>query len=254
MPGKRGTVPKDKLLTEGFNQKKLGPRASKEAIRKATRESRMDKERLEVEKRRQATELLNMEKKIAATARAVERAQKGLGVKSDKPDVEEPEDEVTKSDSPETDSNKDDEKSAHQMLQDLRYAYRNAVGVDGKRGKQRLKQLMENDGDFKFAVKELLKIEASLLAAKIRKDGGDGEGHGLQQQNFFVVLKGLEDGPKMLEAAKSDAMVDMKQVQRAINPDQGEVYEAEEEENNQRDAPVQLQKPVSESIEGVEGW
>jgi hypothetical protein len=244
MPGKSGTVPKDKLLMDGFNQTKIGPRASQEAIRKAQRESRLAKERLEVEKRRQATELLNMEKKIASTARVVERAQKDLGLrKPDKPDVQEPEDEVAKEPDVASDpepTSKEDEKSAHQMLQDLRYAYRNAVGVDGKRGKQRLKQLMENDADFKFAVKELLKIEASLLAAKIRKDGGNGESGGIRQQNFFVVLKGLEDGPKIIEAAQG-ASVDMKQVQRAINPEQGEVYEAEEAKS-MRDVPVQLQK------------
>ncbi len=241
MPRRPGTVPKDQLIVDGFNQKKLGPRATKADIHKAKRAANMAKARIELERKRQVVELEKMEKQLA-------RAKKEVGIKDPKPipDAPEPEDEVAVDDSlpPAPD---EDEKSAHKMLLDLRYAYRNSRGPGGKKGKLRLVELMENDGDFKFAVKELLRIEAALLAAKIRKEGGDGEGKGPGQQNFFVVLKGLEDGPKMLEAAKGDAMVDMKQVQRAINPEQGEVYEVEEESRSA--PPEQLQKAAD-----VEGW
>jgi hypothetical protein len=245
MTSKAGGRPsKDQEILDNFNHKKLGPKASRETIRKAERADRLAKERLAMERRKQQETLDKMKKDAL---RQIATVKKDLGIKDPETPVDNPVDSSmdTSSESPEP-TEKEDEKSAHQMLQDLRYAYRTSVGVDGKKGKMRLKQLMENDADFKFAVKELLKIEASLLAAKIRKDGGDGETKGIGQQNFFVVLKGLEDGPKMLEAAL-DKTVDLKQVSRAINPDQGEVYEAEEESRNA--APVQLSK-----VDNVEGW
>ena len=106
---------------------------------------------------------------------------------------------------------------------------------------------MDDDKEFKFMVKELLKIEASLMAAKIRKEG-DTESPGSRQQNFFVVLKGLEEEKKLLsDAGVVDKTVDMKQIQRAINPDLGEVYEAEEESKSV--PPEQLSKVNSDNVE-----
>lgn len=132
-----------------------------------------------------------------------------------------------------------DLKAAYDMLLHMRFAYRNSKGPTGKKGKQRLVELMNNDADFKFAVKELLKIESALLSAKIRKEG-DGAVGG-SNQNFFVVLKGLETEKTILEAMK-DNSVDMKQIQRAMNPDEHS-YEPEEEVN-QRGAPEQLHKSL----------
>ncbi len=134
----------------------------------------------------------------------------------------------------------DNLQAAYDMLLHMRYAYRNSKGPTGAKGRQRLVELMNNDADFKFAVKELLKIESALLAAKIRKEG-DGVVGG-SNQNFFVVLKGLESERPMLEAM-TDKTVDMKQIQKAMNPDENS-YEPEEEVN-QRDAP----EPLSKSIE-----
>jgi len=133
----------------------------------------------------------------------------------------------------ESEKDLDDEKSAYQMLQDLRYGYRNSVGPGGKKGKQRLVELMESDTEFKFVVKELMKIESALMSAKARKNEEPG---GVGQQNFFVILKGLEDEKKFLGAV--DKTVDMKQISQAINPEENS-YEPEEEVN-QRDAPEML--------------
>jgi len=133
----------------------------------------------------------------------------------------------------ETEKDLDDEKSAYQMLQDLRYGYRNSVGPGGKKGKQRLVELMESDTEFKFVVKELMKIESALMSAKARKNEEPG---GVGQQNFFVILKGLEDEKKFLGAV--DKTVDMKQISQAINPEENS-YEPEEDAN-QREAPEML--------------
>jgi len=133
----------------------------------------------------------------------------------------------------ESEKDLDDEKSAYQMLQDLRYGYRNSVGPGGKKGKQRLVELMESDTEFKFVVKELMKIESALMSAKARKNEEPG---GVGQQNFFVILKGLEDEKKFLGTV--DKTVDMKQISQAINPEENS-YEPEEEVN-QREAPEML--------------
>ena len=108
--------------------------------------------------------------------------------------------------------------AAYQMLEDMRWVYRTL------RGRTKLKKLVKGDDrQFVFMVKELMKIESALLSAKIRKEGDVG---GVGQQNFFVVLKGLEDEKKF---EVLDKTVDMKQIQSAIDPN-AELYEAEEEE------------------------
>jgi hypothetical protein len=121
----------------------------------------------------------------------------------------------------------DDLKAAQQMLQDLRYAYRNSVGADGKRGKQRLVALMESDAEFKFVVKELLKIEASLMAAQSRKEGSTGESG---NQCVFVILKGLETDKEILGLTSETSGLDIKQIQHALNPD-GSEYDGDRKEN-----------------------
>ncbi len=237
-----GRPPKDAPITNNFNQTKIGAHATKKEILAAKRAMRMETQRQEYERQKQQIDLDKL-------AGIVKKAQEKVGVPDEQAEDGEEEQEELGEPVPKSKiAPDDDEKSAQQMLQHLRYAYRNAVGPTGKKGRARLVELMENDGEFKFAVKELMKIESSLLAAKIRK-ADDGRG-GVGQQNFFVVLKGLEDEKKYLGAGRVDKTVDMKQIQRAINPDMGEVYEAEEEEVSQRGAPEQLQKPV----ESVEGW
>lgn len=86
-------------------------------------------------------------------------------------------------------------------------------------------------------VKELMKIEASLMAAKVRK------GEDLNQpdqRSFFVVLKGLEDEKKYL-SSEMDKTIDMGQIQKAINPGLASGNEiGEREDKNQ--PPEQLLK------------
>jgi hypothetical protein len=107
----------------------------------------------------------------------------------------------------------EDSRSAYKMLQDMRWVYKDL------KGREKLRELVESDDrQFVFMVKELMKIEAALLAAKIRKTGEE-EGKGVNQ-NFFVVLKGLESDKKILEMTDKD--VDMKQISRALNPDGSE--------------------------------
>ena len=117
----------------------------------------------------------------------------------------------------------DNDKSAMQMLQDLRYAYRNAVSADGKKGRQRLLDLMKNDVDFKFAMKELMRIEASIASAKVRlREDPD------SNMTTFVIIKGLEGSEK---AKVSDPFLDLEQIADAFNPstETREAYEPEME-------------------------
>jgi hypothetical protein len=247
-PRSGGRAPKDAPISDGYNPTKLGPHATKKEIAAAKRTMRLEKERLEHERRKQQVELDKVAKQVA-------KVQEKIGVSAYETGGDGEDELSTQSpDASPVASPDEDDKSAQQMLQHLRYAYRNSVGPNGKKGRSRLVELMENDGEFKFAVKELMKIEASLLAAKIRrKDEGNG---GVGQQNFFVVLKGLEEDKKFLPAGKVDKTVDMKQIQRAINPDAIEVFE---EEDSQRGAPVQLSRGSGSTDEGnatdnMEGW
>jgi hypothetical protein len=130
----------------------------------------------------------------------------------------------------------DDTKSANQMLQDMRWVYRE---VQGRR--KLLKLIKSDDKQFVLMVKELMKIETALLSAKIRKEGDIGGGN---NQNFFVVLKGLDDDKKVVQVM--DKTIDMKQIENALNPNAEEYVP---EEVNSRDAPEQLMKPV-ERMEG----
>ena len=190
-----GRTPKDVKITEGFNLIKKGdfrlPKKVRLQLGKEDKERKEARIRLE-EKAKELRELNEIN--------VIDEE----GVKLDK----------------------DDEKSASKMLQDLRYAYRNAVGPDGKKGRNRLLALLESDAEFKFAVRELVKVDTAIVTAKLRKNEGP-EG-GVGQQNFFVVLKGLEEEKKFLTAGTEDKTVDMKQIQRAMNPDENS-YEPEEE-------------------------
>jgi hypothetical protein len=105
-----------------------------------------------------------------------------------------------------------EESSAMQMLNDLRYAYKNSVGNDGKKGRQRLMELMKNDADFKFAMKELMKIESSIASAQVKsKELGNGN------MTTFVVLKGLHSDPSM-DIKKVNGVIDFAQVSDAFSP------------------------------------
>jgi hypothetical protein len=231
MTSKLGGRPtKDSPISDAFNQFKVGATLTKKDIAAAKRAARVNKLRQDEEKRKQLIQLDKLRTQV-------ERVADRVGDVAPAPvssDSEEAEDAAaTNSSSPD-----EDEKSAYQMLQHLRYAYKNSKNAEGKKGRSRLMALMETDSEFKFFVKELMKIEAALLAAKLRK-GEDESGNRVGNQNFFVVLKGLEDEKKFL--GTDDKTVDMKQIQRAMNPDNNS-YEIEEDEGSKHDAPEQLQK------------
>ena len=119
------------------------------------------------------------------------------------------------------------EKSANQMLADMRWVYRKL------KGRKKLEELVKGDDkQFVFMIKELMKIESSLLTAQIRKEG-DIQGGG--QQNFFVVLKGLEDSQSVKGAV--DKTIDLNQIQDALNPN---AQRFEIEEKPREDRPEEL--------------
>jgi hypothetical protein len=90
----------------------------------------------------------------------------------------------------------DDDKSAYRMLQDMRSIYKS---VDGKKKLQEL--IKSDDKQFVFMVKELMKIEAQLMSAKIKAKEGPG---GVGNVTTFVIIKGLEDEKKIIELSSGD--------------------------------------------------
>jgi hypothetical protein len=192
---KEGRKSKDALIADEFNLHKKGGLSKAEQ-----RAVRMQKAQDDLLKRKQAQELLDIKKKLGKVEDRLE------GVSPEEPEKEEPSEA----------KDEDDAKSAYKMLQDMRWVYRNVSG------RRKLKELVEGDDkQFVFMVKELMRIEAALLSAKIRKTGEEGDGK--VNQNFFVVLKGLEEDKKVLDLVSKD--IDLKQISRATNPDGTEMTE-----------------------------
>jgi hypothetical protein len=98
---------------------------------------------------------------------------------------------------------------AYKMLQDMRWVYRMV------NGREKLKKLVEgNDRQFVAMVKELLKIESSIMTAKIRtKEERLGEG----QKTVLVILKGLEEEKQYIDVTPTD--VDTRQIAQMLNPE-----------------------------------
>lgn len=225
---KTGPSPKDELLISTINKRKRGSgsKAAQAANRAAKAQAKVEAAQ---EKLRLAQE------KIKAKENELKLLTSAKAKKEKKADLELP-------------SSDKDSRSAYQMLMDIRYAYRNAVGPGGAKGRARLVELMKSDADFKFIVKELLKVEMALKKAEIegagKRAGGEGGG-----QNFFVILKGLEtekDVMRMALDARS-AAVDMKQIRHAIDPEEQSEYEAEEVSRTA--APEQLMRGAGDEEE-----
>lgn len=206
-----GTPPKDSAILDGFNPEKKG------GLTKADeRKAKMEKQRQEHLLRTSQRELSKLEGQLRDT-------KEKLGVGDD--DLE---------------TAADDAKSAYEMLQDMRYAYKTAVGPGGLKGRKRLVQLAKSDSEFKLIVKELLRIESALKQAEIRGSGGRGGEGGANTQNFFVVLKGLETVDAVMQmAGNKDKTLDMKQISHAISPEEIGSYDLEEEESRNAE-PEQL--------------
>ena len=103
------------------------------------------------------------------------------------------------------DLDKDDGQSAYEMLETMRWVFKKV------KGKKKLLDIVKKDNkQFVAMIRELMKIETALLSAKIKAEGGETG----PNNNFFVVLKGLEDEIKI-----EDGPLDMKQIGRVMNPD-----------------------------------
>lgn len=97
----------------------------------------------------------------------------------------------------------EDGDSSYNMLLDMRWAYKKV------KGRKKLYKLVKSDDkQFVVMVKELMRLEAILLSAKLRRDGD-----GSDKQAVFVVLKGLD---KMPEGCSEG--IDVQQITKAISP------------------------------------
>lgn len=206
MPRKPGAKPKDSPISDNFNAAKKG-NLSQADLKKIKREAKLERERQELANLEQQQALDRVQKRVDQIKGHIQ----GLPVPEPEP--------------PEQEDESDDLKSAYRMLKDLRYAFQNSKGRDGKKGRQRLVSMMETDAEFKFMIKELVRIETALLSAKIRtKEDPDSQTNNM----VFVVLKGLEDEKKL---AVSMGNIDMKQIDNALNPNATPIYEADEKES-----------------------
>jgi len=206
---KTGRKEKDAQIKEGFNLNKNGVLSRSELV-KARKQAKIDKAMAELERQKKE--------------RALERLSDQIGVLKEKVAAPPPRTKPEVVDA--TEGPDEDAKSAYQMLEHLRYAYRNSKSDTGRKGKMRLVELMEKDAEFKFMIRELVKVEASLLASKIKaKEGPDS----IANNMVFVVLKGLEEEKTVMKQIEG---VDMKQVTDALNPDAVR-YEVDEDEQHQ---------------------
>lgn len=111
----------------------------------------------------------------------------------------------------------EDTESTHQMLLDMRSVYKSAGG------KAKLLRLIKDDDKLLMAmVKELLKIESSLLAAEIKTKEYNRGGN----QVTFVILQGLQTAADVVK--KSDGL-DIDQIENALNPEAAPKIAYEEE-------------------------
>lgn len=105
----------------------------------------------------------------------------------------------------------------YKMLADMRAVYK-SLG-----GKAKLMKLIKSDDkNLLGMIKDLMKIEGSLMAAKLK-----GKGDGLGGQAVFVILKGLQTEADILDPKKG--AIDLNQVSDAINPSAAAKVEYEEE-------------------------
>lgn len=217
---KEGRKTKDALISENFNTNKTIKlnraelaAAKKEAMSNARKAKEDDAERKRLRKEKTALERKIMREQL------IKMAQKGLEATEEEAENERRELAKEAAEAAAKEGKKavqEDEQSAYQMLLDMRYVYKK---VDGRK---KLKTLIASDDkQFVFMVKELMKIEAQLMSAKIRAKE---DLNGGAQQTVFVVLKGLEDMPKMLDVTPEDD-VDHRQIAAALTPEGSEYAE-----------------------------
>lgn len=171
-------------IIDGQNEKKLNALSKRELSKARTAAKKADKER---KKRDAERKHLEYEKEKAERERIAEEIRELAASKMIGEDRKEREEEFSNTiqkDQSSDQKDQVDEKSAYEMLQDMRWVYRKV------KGRKKLSELIENDDkQFVFMVKELMKIESSLLntRAKAKDEPND--------KMVFVVLKGLEKPP-----------------------------------------------------------
>ena len=224
---KEGRKTKDAPISDNFNPNKTITlnraelaRAKRQASANAKQAKKDDAERRKAirEKRAFNKKLLNenLHKMAAKGLEALEEEQEAERQELEREAAAEELKKETAGETQGTSRNSPNEPSAYQMLQDMRYVYRKV------KGRKKLAELIEaDDKQFVFMVKELMKIESQLMSAKIiaREDL-----NGTAQQTVFVVLKGLEDGPQILDVTPGDEDIDHKQIAAALTPE-GAEYE-----------------------------
>jgi hypothetical protein len=105
----------------------------------------------------------------------------------------------------------EDKIASYRMLQDMRWVYKK---VDGR--KKLLELVDADDKQFAFMVKELIKFET----ARMEKDKGNSAD---SNQNFFVILKGLDDEEALKQ--KIGNVIDTEQVKITMTPDERDFAE-----------------------------
>lgn len=101
-----------------------------------------------------------------------------------------------------------------ELFNDLLHAYKTSKNTNGEKGRARLVKMMANDKDFKFAMKELLRLASAAKVARIKtKENGGGNGN----VTTFVILKGLHD-EVVMTAERANSDIDLDQIRDAVNP------------------------------------
>ena len=178
---KEGRKEKDRIIKEGFNKDKTNA-LSKKDLAKAKRQAKTDEKKTKERAKAKAEEKKVKDKEEAEEAEYIRQMAEG----------------------------DEDAKEIHQMLKDMRWVYKHVSG------RKKLRDLvMKDDKQFVILVKELMRLESAILAAKLKKgeEGADG-------QAVFVILKGLEKPPGM----ETDLM-DIKQLTNVTLPEGGDYEE-----------------------------
>jgi len=118
------------------------------------------------------------------------------------------------------------------LLRDVRSLYHKT------KGKKKLEEMFNDDKEFRFLIKELLKAELALLTTKIRMKETDPQLTG--NMATMVVLKGLETEANVFKSDRPED-VDVDQIGRAINPEEEYKSSEDEEVVDRAAAPDQLQ-------------
>ena len=228
---KEGRKTKDAPISENFNPNKT-LKLNRAELAAAKRQASANAKQVKVdnaERDRLRREQKALDKKLLHD-KLHEMAKKGMEVVEEEQEAERQElereaaAEALKAEKIGEAGDSADEPSAYQMLQDMRYVYRKV------KGRKKLAELIEGDDkQFVFMVKELMKIESQLMSAKIRARE---DLNGTAQQTVFVVLKGLEDDPRLTQplldvtpGEGGDEEIDQRQIAAALTPEGSEYAE-----------------------------